>query len=273
MPPVMSDAYEDSVELDDAIEKQLKDKDALPKDKPFLGASKQPVPKEPEEAKINLDESLFDDDSPLTDPYDDNYSLEEQIFDFLDHSDSFDPVEMAELVSDEFGISIDEAEGYVQDWSIRYNSNDLDTEELEEELDDEDDQSESEKWWNSLGTEESEDMDLWTLVYEALSRTRDLAADNAVKRYDTLSLPYQQRYEDVNVDADGNIVVFAASSEDLEPAKKVARYHNLDTRESSSGSYGKLHPDQAFNLTIIIPESRYDDFTNRKGKKRNKRKK
>ena len=40
----------------------------------------------------------------------------EYIFDFLDHSDSFDPVEMVELVSDEFEMSPDEAEGYVCDW-------------------------------------------------------------------------------------------------------------------------------------------------------------
>ena len=55
MNPVMSDAYEDSLELDQAIENELKDSDLLVKDKPFLGASKQPTPKKIEDPKLNLD--------------------------------------------------------------------------------------------------------------------------------------------------------------------------------------------------------------------------
>ena len=75
MPSTMSDAYIDSVEADKAVEDIIKPAEEIIKEKPFLGAEKQPVPKEPEEAKITLDESLFDDDSPLTDPSDGNYSL------------------------------------------------------------------------------------------------------------------------------------------------------------------------------------------------------
>jgi hypothetical protein len=38
MNPVMSDAYEDSLETDEAIEKELKESDKLVTEEPFLGA-------------------------------------------------------------------------------------------------------------------------------------------------------------------------------------------------------------------------------------------
>ena len=38
MNPVMSDAYEDSLETDEAIEKELKESDKLETNEPFLGA-------------------------------------------------------------------------------------------------------------------------------------------------------------------------------------------------------------------------------------------
>jgi len=66
MPPTMSDAYIDSVEADKAVEDIIKPAEEIIKEKPFLGAEKQPTPEEPEEAKITLDESLFEDtDSSL----------------------------------------------------------------------------------------------------------------------------------------------------------------------------------------------------------------
>ncbi|MBO7697245.1 MAG: hypothetical protein J6Y28_04130 [Acholeplasmatales bacterium] len=74
MPPTMSDAYIDSVEADKAVEDIIKPAEEIIKEKPFLGAEKQPTPKEPEEAKITLDESLFEESD----------SLRDRIYDFLD---------------------------------------------------------------------------------------------------------------------------------------------------------------------------------------------
>lgn len=97
MPPAMSDAYEESVEKDEAIEKDLKDNDALPKDKPFTGASDQPTPKDIEEAKINLEESLFEDVSSRAAVYDDivNY-----VYDKLDDALDNISIEVMEAIPD-----------------------------------------------------------------------------------------------------------------------------------------------------------------------------
>lgn len=416
MPPTMSDAYIDSVEADKAVEDIIKPAKEIIKEKPFLGAEKQPTPKEPEEAKITLDESLFDDDSPLTDPYDGNYSLQEQIFDFLDHSDSFDTAEMVELVSDEFGMSPDEAEGYVQDWitnsdtewhdtadqedaSIDSLKDYVDSIEVEEDVDFDESLNESDlaandlgsykdqlkiirqidkaipyslrykeanfieddgytylywvaqepftkselehfqdsvndildryydfdivpqtkltvrdvskgyktdklnnqlisidrygyiendDWywkkysdyldenlneedksklsWDELGTEEAEDVDLWTLVYNTLSKERDLGASNSIKKYVTPQLSLKQRYDPINSDSDGNIVIYGETEEEFNPAKEVADFHNLKYKiKESPKNWIMKHPEQKYTFTIIIPE----DQLNRKLELRN----
>lgn len=97
MPPTMSDAYEESVEKDEAIAKDLKDNDALPKDKPFIGASDQPTPKDIEEAKINLEESLFEDVSSRAAIWDDivNY-----VYDKLDNALDNISMEVMEAIPD-----------------------------------------------------------------------------------------------------------------------------------------------------------------------------
>ena len=63
LPIIMADAYNDSKKRSELADKVLKDKkqEITKKDNKVLGAEKQPVPKMPEEAKINLEESLFED--------------------------------------------------------------------------------------------------------------------------------------------------------------------------------------------------------------------
>ena len=209
MPPTMSRAYIDSQEADKATKDIIKPADKVIREKPFLGANKQPEPKKPEEAKINLDESLFDDDSPLTDPYDGNYSTQEQIFDFLDHSDSFDSAEMVELVSDEFGLAPDEADRYVQDWITNTEAEWHDTADQEEEEDipldilkdyvdsieveedgDFDESIKSRK--SSQILKESREEDIYDKVYQCIQTVIDQAMDNLeekiqheVPEYDT----------------------------------------------------------------------------------------
>lgn len=105
MNPVMSDAYEDSLETDEAIEKELKESDKLVTEEPFLGAKNQPLPEDPVLPKVTLDESLFED-----------YDLSDRVYDFLDSFtflDSMSHEGIVELVSDEFNISPDFAEQYV----------------------------------------------------------------------------------------------------------------------------------------------------------------
>lgn len=114
MNPVMSDAYEDSLETDEAIEKELKESDKLVTEEPFLGAKNQPLPEDPVLPKVTLDESLFED-----------YDLRYRIYDFLDEQEGdSDYNQKIEDVSDEFGMSPDEAEKYVQDWTLNTHKSD-----------------------------------------------------------------------------------------------------------------------------------------------------
>lgn len=126
MNPVMSDAYEDSLETDEAIEKELKESDKLVTEEPFLGAKNQPLPEDPVLPKVTLDESLFED-----------YDLRCRIYDFLDeYEGDSDYNQKIEHVSDEFEMSPDEAEKYVQDWTLNSDKSDpewSDTADQEEE--------------------------------------------------------------------------------------------------------------------------------------------
>lgn len=65
LPLVMADALNDSRKNQKLIDKEFKDADKETeledKNNKVIGAEEQPVPKEPEEAKINLEESLFED--------------------------------------------------------------------------------------------------------------------------------------------------------------------------------------------------------------------
>lgn len=59
---VMADAQQFSAKRETEIEQNLKDANKLPElRKPFLGAEKQPTPKEPQLPKLELEESVFED--------------------------------------------------------------------------------------------------------------------------------------------------------------------------------------------------------------------
>lgn len=380
MPPTMSRAYIDSQEADKATKDIIKPAEEIIKEKPFLGAEKQPTPKEPEETKITLDESLFEE------------SLRDEIYDFLDELGGYaDYNQKIEDVSDEFGMSPDEAEGYVWDWSIREDPEWHDTADQEEEEDipldilkdyvdsieveedeeidesiqrsnsllkesteediydkvyqciqtvfdqaienleetlqhdvpeydtnwyDDGDYDEYNKWEDAIadvietttniymknykdpasadwsdetdvefdeslkqkklkedGRSQSllrqfddtdideEELDLWTQVYSSLINKPDEATWQTMHKKNTVILPKKMRYETINTDADGNIVVYGETEKDLDGGIKVAKYYNLDydvnpTREV----WAKKHPEQRFSLTIKIPEEKVTDI-------------
>ena len=367
MPPTMSDAYIDSVEADKAVEDIIKPAEEIIKEKPFLGAEKQPVPKEPEEAKITLDESLFDyfevdddwedaawhdtvdqeeeEDIPedILRDYIDSIEVEEEeideslnesdlaandlgsykdqlkiirqidkeipyslrykeanfieddgstylywvaqepftknelehfqdsVNDVLDRYYDFDIVPQTKLTvrdvskgykTDKLNnqlISIDRY-GYIEndDWYWKKYSDYLD-----ENLNEED---KSKLAWNELGTEEAEEVDLWTLIYDTLSKERDLAASKVIKRYVTPQLSLKQRYDPINADSDGNIVIYGETEEEFNPAREVADFHNLKYQiKESPKNWVTKHPEQKYTFTIIIPE----DQLNRKLELRN----
>lgn len=385
MPPTMSDAYIDSVEADKAVEDIIKPVDKVIKEKPFLGANKQPVPKEPEEAIITLDESLFED----TDS-----SLRQDIYEFLDELGGYaDYNQKIEDVADEFGMSPDEAEGYVWDWTLREDPEWHDTADQEEEEDipidslkdyvdsveveedvdegchkeeiEECDQSQlkedahnkpdcyndllgyyHEVLYNSIPiiqeTEEAvpgydgdwcredmdpqvdkaidqlakaladaavyhyqgpaeadwsdttevdfdeslkqknlnedgrsqsllrqlddtdieeEELDLWTQVYSSLINKPDEATWKTMHKKDTVILPKKMRYETINSDSDGNIIVYGKTEKDLDGAKTVANYYGLEYElKPVRGLWAKQHPEQSFSLTIKIPEEKVTDI-------------
>lgn len=289
MPPTMSDAYIDSVEADKAVEDIIKPAEEIIKEKPFLGAEKQPTPKEPEEAKITLDESLFEESD----------SLRDRIYDFLDELGGYaDYNQKVEDVSEEFGMSPDEAEGYVWDWSIRIdpewhdtadqegeedipddglkdyiNSIEVEQEEIEESCDKEGikecDQTELKEDGRSQSllrqlddTDiEEEEFDLWTLVYSSLISKPDEATWKAMQKYDTVVLPKKLRYDTINSDSDGNIIVYGKIEKDLDGAKLVADLYELEYEiKPARDSWAKKHPEQSFSLTIKIPDEEITDI-------------
>lgn len=391
MPPAMSDAYEDSIEKDAFDEKILKDEDALPKDQPFIGASKQPLPKKPEEAKINLEESLFEAMGSRSAIYDD---LVDYINDKL--TDCFDNISMevmdvipdynadwcradfnpqtgdkqlmfARAVADDLMSDCDLVEslnessngvligtmtldkeipgwtnyaefanydeevtalpssspvkiypqgsslGHSFYWSfdaVDKNGNNtkangdaylydlgrfldgsrgmtlkLDpnwsytgkypylvrTEESvedyseslkeAEEILNEDGRSQSKlRQYDDTDIEE-EELDLWTLVYSSLIDKPDEATWKAMQKFDTVVLPKKMRYDVINTDADGNIVVYGETEKMLDGAKLVADLYELEYEiKPARESWAKVHPEQAFSLTIKIPEEEVTDI-------------
>lgn len=284
MPPIMSDAYIDSVEADKAVEDIVKPAEEIIKEKPFLGAEKQPTPKEPEEAKITLDESLFEEES----------SLRDRIYDFLDELGGYaDYNQKIEDVSEEFGMSPDEAEGYVCDWiQDPYRGYDpewndtVDQEEEEDipldslkdyvdgiEVEEDFEESLKQKNLNEDGRSQSllrqlddtdideEEFDLWTLVYSSLINKPDEATWKAMQKYDTVVLPKKLRYDTINSDSDGNIIVYGKTEKDLDGAKLVADLYELEYEvKPARGLWAKQHPEQSFSLTIKIPEEKVTDI-------------
>lgn len=305
----MSDAYEDSLELDAAIEKELKDSSKLPTNEPFLGSNTKDVPKEVEEAKTELEEDFsninetlneserrevigtmtLDKENPDWVNYAESPKYDEVVKALpstvpvyiypqgssLGHSAywSFDAVDSKgnktkarnDTYLYELGRYLDGTRGMTlkldPNWSFtgKYPYLVKTNESLTEDED-------SVDWWNSLGKEEKEEIDLWTLVYDTLNKNRDLSADNATKKYDTPRLSSKQRYDNLHVDTDGNIIIFDETEDDLQVAKDVADYHNLKYIIKDTGTYGVMHPDKAYSITIIIPEDRYDDVKLRKNK-------
>lgn len=262
MPPTMSDAYEESVEKDEAIEKALKDNDALPKDKPFTGASDQPTPKDIEEAKINLEESLFEDVSSRVAIYDDivNY-----VYDKLDDALDNISMEVMEAIPDydadwcrgDFNI----VTGSKQLILAKAVADDLMADcDLEESLNEDGRQSSLLRKLDDTDIDE-EEFDLWTQVYSSLIDNPTEATTKAWGRFRAVLLPKKQRYSVVNTDTDGNIVVYGESEDRLEPAKKVADYYKLEYEvKPAREAWAAKHPDQRFSLTIKIPEEEVTDI-------------
>ena len=61
--------------------------------------------------------------------------------------------------------------------------------------------------------------------------------------------------ENVSVDTDGNIVVYAENESGLELAKKVAEYYDLETKFTQSpDAFSMKYPKKQVSLTLIVPE-------------------
>lgn len=231
MPPTMSDAYEDSVENDKYIEDALNETDSQIKDEPFLGASKQPVPEKIKEPKSLLDESLFEDWDPRN-----------------------DDLEWREWKKDEL-IEKGRENWDETDWDAWYYINNEEAEEeFDESLNEDGRQSSGLKKYSNKDNKE-EEVDLWTCVYSSLTEKPEEVTGRAVQKKSTIILPKQQRYKVINTDVDGNIVVHGKTDADLDPARKVADFYNLEySVKEAPASMIKRYPEKRFSLTIKIPE-------------------
>lgn len=236
MPPTMSDAYIDSVEADKAVEDIIKPAEEIVKEKPFLGAEKQPEPDEPEEAKVILDESLFDDYDNEYDPEWHDTADQEEPEDDIAAEDMYDFINNIE-VEDELEEECHESElnedGRSGSLLRQYDDTDIDEEEL----------------------------DLWTQVYSSLINKPDEATWKTMHKKDTVILPKKMRYDIINSDADGNIIVYGKTEKELDGAKTVANYYDLEYElKPARESWAQKHPEQSFSLTIKIPDEKITDI-------------
>lgn len=247
MPPTMSDAYIDSVEADKAVEDIIKPAEEIIKEKPFLGASKQPVPKEPEEAKITLDEGLFD-YFEVDDDWEDAA--------WHDTADQEEEEDIPEDILKDYINSIEVEEEDIEESCDKEEIKECDQTELVED-------GRSQSLLRQLDDTdiEEEEFDLWTLVYSSLINKPDEATWKAMQKYDTVILPKKLRYDTINSDSDGNIIVYGKTEKDLDGAKLVADLYELEYEvKPSRESWAKQHPEQSFSLTIKIPEEEITDI-------------
>lgn len=262
MNPVMSDAYEDSLETDEAIEKELKESDKIVTDEPFLGAKNQPLPEDPVLPKVTLDESLFEES--LNEDANQRAAIYDDLVDYFDNwiNDTIPTVpELVDAIPDYDGdwmIEIMTPEmNKAQDQYVKALANAAMTyypDNVTEALD-------------RSGEQRNDYFDFKQDVYDAIS--------NVCKKYNNLS------HEDIEdsvdwflnmYETDEDIKVEECMNEDARPEKKQGKgIHKVKEEEDEdlwSLVYTSLieHPDftnyaanHAYNIDQLTDEERYEE--------------
>ena len=137
---------------------------------------------------------------------------------------------------------------------LEYEDEEYNQEEIEEHLNEDGRQSSGLKKYSNKDNKE-EEVDLWTCVYSSLTEKPEEVTGRAAQKKNTVILPKKQRYKVINTDVDGNIVVHGKTDADLDPARKVADFYNLEySVKEAPTSMIMRYPEKRFSLTIKIPE-------------------
>lgn len=228
LPIVMADAYEDSKKRQEEIDKEIEEKNKNNvKLNKVIGAEEQPVPKLPEEAKVNLEESLFEDyDSDVR-----YYS--DMLFDMIKEG----VVNAVDIAKDLiYWCSEDAIKHY-----MRVNDLIIDEEDIEENLN-KCNLKEARKampFVDSQGniytdedrsTEEEDDsyQDIWTVVYNEISPEHP----NWILKSKLTDVPVWKRYnyDNLELDYDDNVIIHANEESDFDLAKRIADEYGLEFR-------------------------------------------
>ena len=222
MPPVMSDAYEDSIETDEAVDNIMDDVSKFTKNKYFTGSTTKNVPTDPVLPRFELDESLDADDEEcdledsewMDQRYDELMSKDRDLWDENDYNTYFSILKCKTMTED-FDHPITEA-----------------------------------------SKKKTSDEDLWSLVYTSLVTMPDYVNHAAYMHHDLNELNSNERYDDVFTDYDGNVVVYGETEDRLDPGIRIAKKYDLEYRVRPTSNSRRINnPDQQFQLTIIIPDT------------------
>lgn len=271
LPIVMADAYEDSKKRQEEIDKEIEAANKVPEPEEVIGAEKQPVPKMPEDPKVTLEESLFEDyDSDVR-----HYS--DMLFDMIEEG----AVDAADVAKDLiYWCSEDNIKRYME---VNMMTSEFmnDDEEVEEEclkedteedkyyaaldipkgperkkvaaerrqefLKDHELEDRAKEWKDAKGKDDpEEEEDLFTKINDELF-PYDM---EVVKLFTKLpDVPASKRYHngDIGVDYDGNILVFADEDADFDFAKQVADAYGVAITEPKQVGEHKV-------VKITVPE-------------------
>lgn len=275
LPIVMADAYEDSKKRQEEIDKEIeeKNKDNVKLNK-VIGAEKQPVPKLPEEAKVNLEESLFEDYdgieskrssnrliSMIDDGVIDSDELSRELIKWLSARLSED--EVSDFATS-YGYLPPDDEEEVEEECLKEDTEEdkyyaaLDipkgperkrvaAERRQEFLKKHDLEDRAQEWKDAKGKDDpEEEEDLFTRVNDELF-PYDM---EVVKTFTKLpDVPASKRYHDgdIGIDYDGNVLVYADEDEDFDFANQVAQAYGLEITEPKQTGKHKV-------VKITIPQ-------------------
>ena len=236
---MMKDAEEQSKKSEDNFKEVAGNPEDLKKKKPFISGEKQPKPKDVKTPKPELEESLFEED------IDDSTSTYKYAYSSLMSI-------RRELKRNIHSLSISQLAGILTtavdivniiDGALENNNKTV--------------SNESVKLHEAGGVKDGilystygEPLTFWDKIYAELDG--NLSNDNDYTKLIELPVKVKNKYQEISVDPEGNIRVFAPTKDKLEHAINVAKYYDLEYKAGTSIGYND--PEKAFYCTIYIPQ-------------------
>lgn len=245
---MMKDAEEQSKKLEDNFRKVAGDPQDLKKKKAFLGAEKQPKPKDVETPKPELEESLFEEDiDDSTSTYKYAYSSLMSIRRELKRNiNSLSISQLAGILTTAMDI-VNIIDGALENNNKTVSNESVKLHESGGMGDD-----------GILYSTDGEPFTFWDKIYAELDGNLHPQENDYVKLSELPVKSRNDKYQEISVTNDGNIRVFAPTKDKLNHAIKVANHYELDYEAGASTGY--TDPGKAFYCTIKIPEEKQDEY-------------